>query len=122
MTNNWKTGAYSKNSTPVAVDDAAMNEKVVVLLQGKNIYGDPIFTYLQLTLKSLIALRDKMLSRADFMPAEYGTVLAAGKGDPSTELRSEMAVTHNMIDVPKPAAPANAPHAYAVPQPKLWDD
>lgn len=120
MNTTWKTGAYSKNSTPVSVDDAALSEKVVVLLQGKNIYGDAIFTYLQLTLKSLIALRDKMLSRTDFMPAEYGTVLAAGKGEPSAELRSEMAVTHNMVDVPKPAA--SAPKAYAAPQPKLWDE
>ena len=120
MNTTWKTGAYSKNSTPVAVDDEALNEKVVVLLQGKNIYGDPIYTYIQLTLKNLISLRDKMLSRADFMPAEYGTVIAAGKGEPSAELRSEMAVTYNMIDVPKPALPAAK--AYAVPQPKLWDD
>lgn len=120
MNTIWKTGAYSKNSTPVAVDDEALNEKVVVLLQGKNIYGDAIYTYIQLTLKSLIALRDKMLTREDFMPAEYGTVLAAGKGEPSTELRSEMAVTYNMVDVPKPVQPAAK--AYAAPQPKLWDE
>ncbi len=93
---------------------------MVILLQGKNVYGDPIFTYLQLTLRSLQGLRDKMRAGADFMPAEYGEVLAAGKGEPSAELRSEMAVTHNMVDVPRPKAAA-AP-AYAVAQPKLWDD
>lgn len=120
MNTTWKTGAYSKNSTPVSVDDTAMDEKVVVLLQGKNVYGDMIYTYLQLTIRSLIDLRNKMLKREDFMPAEYGTVIAAGKGEPSAELRSEMAVTYNMIDVPKPA-PAMA-KAFAVPQPKLWDD
>ena len=121
MTNNtWKTGAFSKNSTPVELDDALLNEKVVILLQGKNVYGDPIYTYLQMTLKSLQQLRDKMRRQEDFMPGEYGDVLAAGKGDPSAELRSEMAVTHNMIDVPRPkAAP---PPSYAVPQPKIWDD
>lgn len=120
MTNTWKTGAFSKNSTPVEIDEALLNEKVVIMLQGKNIYGDQIFTYLQLTLKSLQQLRDKMRKQEDFMPAEYGTVLAAGKGEPSPELRSEMAVTYNMIEVPKPKAVA-AP-SYAVPQPKLWDD
>ena len=116
MNTTWKTSAYSKNSTPVELDDALLNEKVVILLQGKNVYGDPIFTYLQLTLKSLQQLRDKMRKTEDFMPAEYGTVLAAGKGEPS----AEMAVTHNMIDVPRPKA--SAPPTYAVPQPKLWDD
>jgi hypothetical protein len=119
MSTNWKTGAYSKNTTPVSVDEALLNEKGVILLQGKNVYGDQIFTYLELTLKSLIQLRDKMRRKEDFMPAEYGTVLAAGKGDPSAELKSEMAVTHQMIDVPKPKV---APAPAAVPQPKLWDD
>jgi hypothetical protein len=48
-------------------------------------------------------------------------VLAAGRGEPSAELRSEMAVTHNMVDVPRPPPSAAAP-SYAVPQPKLWDE
>ena len=118
--NTWKTGAFSKNSTPVELDDTLLNEKVVILLQGKNVYGDAIYTYLQMTLKSLQQLREKMRRQEDFMPGEYGDVLAAGKGEPSAELRSEMAVTHNMIDVPRPkAAP---PPSYAVPQPKIWDD
>ena len=56
----------------------------------------------------------------DFMPGEYGEVVAAGKGEPDQEMRSEMAVTHNMIDVPRPKA-AVLP-SFAVPQPKLWDD
>lgn len=120
MNTTWKTSAFSKNSTPVELDDALLNEKVVILLQGKNIYGDPIYTYLQLTLKSLQQLRDRMRQGDDFMPAEYGEVLAAGKGDPSAELRAEMALTHNMVDVPRPKP--SAPAAYAVPQPKLWDE
>lgn len=121
MNTTWKTSAFSINSTPVEVDEAVLNERVVILLQGKNVYGDQIFTYLQLTLRSLQQLRDKMRKKEDFMPAEYGTVLAAGKGEPTQELRSEMAVTHNMIDVPR-AKGAPPPPAYAVPQPKLWDD
>ena len=121
MNTTWKTSAFSKNSTPVELDEALLNEKVVILLQGKNVYNDQIFTYLQLTLRSLQQLRDKMRAAEDFMPAEYGTVLAAGKGEPSAEMRSEMAVTHNMVDVPRPKPAAAAP-AYAVPQPKLWDD
>jgi hypothetical protein len=120
MNTTWKTSAFSSNSTAVSVDEALLDEKVVILLQGKNIYGDAIFTYIELSLRSLIQLRDKMRKGDEFMPAEYGTVLAAGKGEPSAELRSEMALTHNMIDVPKPK-PVTAP-IYTVPQPKLWDD
>ena len=58
--NTWKTSAFSKNSTPVELEEQLLNEKVVILLQGKNIYGDAIFTYLQLTLKSLQQLRDNL--------------------------------------------------------------
>lgn len=119
-TNAWKTSAFSKNSTPVELDEALLDEKVVILLQGRNVYNDIIFTYLQLTLRSLQQLREKMRKQEDFMPAEYGTVLAAGKGEPSPEMRSEMAVTHNMVDVPR--AKTTPPPAFAVPQPKLWDD
>jgi hypothetical protein len=36
------------------------------------------------------------------MPAEFGAVLAAGKGEPSPELRARMAKEYNMIDVPRP--------------------
>lgn len=120
MNTTWKTGAFSKNSTPVAVDEKLLEEKVVILLQGKNVFGDQIYTYIRMSLRSLQQLRDKMKRNDNFMPAEYGEVLAAGRGEPSPELRSEMAVTHNMIDVPR--AKANETPAFAVPQPKLWDD
>lgn len=120
MNTTWKTGAFSKNSTAVEIDDALLEEKVVILLQGKNVFGDEIYTYVRMTLRSLQKLRDKMKGGENFMPAEYGEVLAAGRGEPSPELRSEMAVTHNMVDVPR-AKPAAIP-GFAVPQPKLWDD
>lgn len=120
MNTTWKTGAFSKNSTPVEIDEKLLEEKVVILLQGKNVFGDQIYTYIRMSLRSLQQLRDKMKRNDNFMPAEYGEVLAAGRGDPSPELRSEMAVTHNMIDVPR--AKANETPAFAVPQPKLWDD
>jgi Zn-finger domain-containing protein len=120
MNTTWKTGAFSKNSTAVAIDETLLDEKVVILLQGKNVFGDQIYTYLRMTLRSLQQLRDKMHKNDNFMPAEYGEVLAAGKGEPSAELKSEMAVTYNMIDVPRPKV--DAPPSFAVPQPKLWDD
>lgn len=77
-----------------------LNENVVILMQGKNVFGDKIFSYLELTLNALQELKAKMRTNDNFMPSDFGTVLAAGKGDPSDELRSEMAVTYNMIDVP----------------------
>ena len=120
MNTTWKTGAFSKNSTPVAIDDALLDEKVVILLQGKNVFGDQIYTYIRLSLRSLQQLRDKMKKNENFMPAEYGEILAAGRGEPSAELRSEMAVTYNMIDVPRPKQADT--DSFAMSAPKLWDD
>lgn len=84
-----------------ALDKSLLRERVVILLQGKNIYGDHIFTYLKLALWKLQRLRNAMRRAEDFMPADYGQVLAAGKGEPSAEMREAMAQEHNMIDIPR---------------------
>lgn len=101
MSGNWVASSYSSNSTPVAIDEEnLLKDEVVILLQGKNTFGDGIFSYLKLNLKALIELRRAMLQGVDFMPSDFGTVLAAGRGEPSSELKSEMAVTYKMIDKP----------------------
>tara|TARA_B100000989_G_C19500040_1_gene453822 strand:- start:516 stop:884 length:369 start_codon:yes stop_codon:yes gene_type:complete len=122
MTTKWVTSAYSKNSTPVSIDEELLDEKVVILLSGNNLFGDRIFSYLELTLRNLIELRNKMQKGENFMPADFGTVIAAGKGEPSDELRAEMAVTYNMIDVPKPKPNAPGGSPFGGNQPKLWDE
>ena len=117
MTTKWVTKAFSKNSTPVEIDEELLDEKVVILLQGKNVFGDDIFSYLELTLRNMMEIKNKLVKGENFMPSDLGTVLAAGKGEPSEELRQEMAVKYNMIDVPRPR-----PQNFNAPQPKVWDD
>jgi hypothetical protein len=77
------------------------SEKVVILLEGKNIQGDQIYTYLELKLINILKLRATMKAQKEFNPGDYGTVLAAGKGSPSPELEEEMRTKYNMIEVPK---------------------
>ena len=100
MSDSWVTRALSNNSTPVEMTEDVLDEKGVILLQGTNIHGDPIYSYLQLTIRSLQQLRDRMRSGEKFLPADFGEVLAAGRGEPDNELRSEMAVTYNLVDAP----------------------
>ena len=100
MTGNWTTKAFSQNSTPVELDDTVLDEKVVILLQGDNSFGDEVYSYLQLTIRQLQKMRQHLVDGSRFMPSDFGTVLAAGKGEPSPELRSEMAVTYGMVDKP----------------------
>ncbi len=100
MSNKWVTKSFSSNSTAVEVDPELLDEKVVILLMGENNFGDQIFSYLQLTLRNLQQLRQYLISGDKFLPSDFGTVLAAGRGEPSQELRSEMAVTYKMVDRP----------------------
>jgi len=85
----------------VVLDDKLLEEKVVLLLQGKNTQGEPIYSYLQLTLRNLQRLRDKMRAQVDFEPKDYGTVVAEGKGEPDAALRARMAKEYNMTDLSK---------------------
>jgi hypothetical protein len=101
------------------LDDSLLDEEMVVLLQGKNAYGDPIYSYLQLTLRRFRELREAAKGGRDFSPSEYGSVLAAGQGSPSAELRSEMAVTYNLIDIPAPQPPKVN---LSQPVPDLWNE
>lgn len=97
---SWVAKSFSSNSTPVAITDEMLREEVVILLEGSNKFGDEIFSYLKLSLQGLFDLKMKMLKGESFMPSDFGTVLAAGSGQPSPELISEMRVEHNMLDVP----------------------
>lgn len=114
----WTPQAFAQDATPVQIDESRANDKVVILLEAKSSFGDPIYSYVQLTLKNLQKLRKSLLSREPFMPSDFGDVLAAGRGSPPDDLRQEMAVQYNMIDVPK--RKVAAPPAFSAP--KLWDD
>lgn len=77
-----------------------LEQPVVILLQGLNIWGSRVFSYVRMTLFQLQELKDSMDGGASFNPAAFGEVLAAGQGDPSPELRREMAEKHNLVDLP----------------------
>lgn len=114
---NWAASGFGRKVSPELVDDEFLDVEIVILLQGTNLFGDHIYSYLQLLGRNLKEMFGKMQSGENFKPADFGTVLAAGRGEPSKEVRDEMAVTYNMIEVPPPksAAPAFV-------QPKFFGD
>jgi len=57
-----------------------------------------------------------MQAGENFKPSDFGTVIAAGIGEPSQEIRDEMREEYNMIDVPPPKSDIPAI------QPKSFDD
>lgn len=90
------------------LDRILLREKVVILLQGKNLQGNEIYSYVKLPIWKLQELRTVMRRKGDFAPSEYGVVIESGKGVPDAELRERMRREHNLIDIPMPADRENA--------------
>jgi hypothetical protein len=88
--------------SPDLVDDRFLDAVIVILLQGTNLFGDEIYSYLEANGRNLKEMFAKMKAGENFVPSDFGKVLAAGRGDPSPEVQEEMRKTYNMIDIPTP--------------------
>ncbi len=75
--------------------------EVVILLQGTNLFGDPVYSYLKLMGSSLRTMVGAMEAGHSFKPAEYGEVVEAGRGSPSVEVQERMKRQYHMIDAPR---------------------
>ena len=118
--NNWAPNGFGQNLSPDLVKDEFLDVEVVILLQGNNLFGDLVYSYLQLRGQNLKDMFAKMQTGENFKPSDFGTVIAAGRGDPPPEVRAEMAATYNMIDIPtQKTAPLIKP---AFVQPKFFDE
>ncbi|MBV8939578.1 MAG: hypothetical protein JO089_07035 [Alphaproteobacteria bacterium] len=95
-----------------------LDEFVVILMQGKNTFGDRIFSYLKITLRDLKRMQAAVQAGQPFSPSDFGTVLAAGKGEPTPEQRAEISSMYKILDNKSESAAAAAPP----PAPKAWDE
>ena len=120
MDNSWIAKALGPNFAGLnpSTNDKLLDEEVVILVQGKNNFGDAIYSYLKLSLRNLKKLKEHMNAGLQWSPSDFGTVVAAGRGEPNDEVRQEMAVTYQMVDVPKPKPAARS----FTPPPRLWDE
>ncbi len=101
------------------------NEDVVLLLAGKNNYGDKIFNYLKIKLSKVDAFLDLTRSGKKYVVKDYGEVIAAGLGEPSAEVKKRVESEYKILDPlqSSPAAPgeAKAPPSSALPPPPVLD-
>lgn len=94
---------------------------VVLLLYGKNSFGDKIYSYLKIHLPNLPKLKTAIKAGKGFNPSDFGEVVAAGKGEPTLEVRAEIASSYQVFDSsgnPQKAAPAPAVES----EKKAWDE
>lgn len=77
-----------------------IHEKVVIMVQGENVFGTKVYSYVEMSLENMRKMARKVANNENFKPSDYGEVLAEGVGDPPISLRLRMAQEHNLLNVP----------------------
>jgi HEAT repeat protein len=85
-------------------DTDYLDAEVVILLQGQNLYGTPVYSYLQITGRNLHNMFVCMKLGINFKPSDFGTVLTSGTGTPPPEVSAEMNDKYDMVDADYPPA------------------
>ena len=120
MSAKWSSQVIGKTGTDFG--ELLKDEYAVILLQGKNVFGDMIYCYLKVGLHEINKLNAALNGDTSFNISDYGTVVAAGKGLPTEEVKAEIAITYPMLAQPKvmklPAAETPAKPE----EKKNWDE
>ena len=120
MTTQWTSKSIPNEggANPLVSGDID-KEFVVLLLYGKNSFGDKIYSYLKITIGDIQKLKDAVKSGSGFTPSDYGTVIAAGQGEPTQDVRDEVRGMYQVFDSqqkpPQSAAPIPS-------EKKAWDE
>jgi len=77
------------------------NEEVVVLLMGFNNFGDKIYNYIKIKFRDYFTMRDNIKKGGKFETRDFGEVIAAGKDDPTPEVRAEIESQYKFLSFPK---------------------
>jgi len=107
----WNTKAMGDagQSDELQISDELLAQEAVILAQGKNMFGDAIYSYIKFPMRNFRKLRTSMQAGENFKPSDYGEVIAAGRGEPSQELKDEMREQWGLVDTPKPKNPGEEP-------------
>lgn len=114
MSDNWVTKAVGKTQ-PVQDYAGVGKELTILLILGRNIFGDDIYTYLKLPYAQIENVKKQLDSGQNFTPSHYGTVLAAGRGKPNPDITEEVGLPEFIIHAqPKPGIgkPPQKPGGY----------
>ncbi len=91
---------------------------VVLLLYGKNSFGDKIYSYVKINLPNLQNLKSAIKAGKGFNPSDFGEVIAAGKGEPPGQVRAEIASMYQVLDNSSQQAASHP----APTEKKAWDE
>lgn len=116
------TSKWTNDQADVKTDfDKLFAEKfAVVLLRGKNSFGDLIYSYVKITFANFKRMYEEMETKNTFVPSDFGEVVAAGTGEPSDEVKAEIAAQYPMMEQ-KPAGNGGGSAAAPIAK-KAWDE
>lgn len=111
MAGNWVAKALGKTQ-PVQADDASsvQSEPTMLLIQGRNTFGDDIYTYVRLPMNRIDDVKKHLSTGQNFVPGHFGTVVAAGRGKPTPDVTEEVGIPEFMIYF-EPKAPLGQQNA-----------
>lgn len=88
MAGNWvsktlgRVGAGGESETP--------DEDLLILVQGKNVFNDKIYCYIKIGSERLEEFNKTIRHNANFDLRQFGTVVAAGRGIPTSDVQTEV--------------------------------
>lgn len=85
---SWIAKALGKTQ-PVEEVTNVQRGMALLLILGRNTFGDDIYTYMRLPMQDIDKVKEIISSGQPFVPGHHGTVIAAGRGIPSPEVRAE---------------------------------
>lgn len=123
MAAKWTTqtfpGGESSQIPPTLAEISPEEKFVVLLLYGKNSFGDKIYSYLKITIPNIQKLKEAVKTGQGFNPSDFGTVIAAGKGEPTDAVRAEVSALYQVWDAQKASA---KPQTDIPAEKKKWDE
>ena len=122
MSTKWSTQVLGQSGSSPNFGELFKDEYAIVFLQGKNTFGDLVYCYVKVMMADIEKMHAILQGDAGFNPSDFGTVVAAGKGDPTLEVKAELALTYPMLSRPKPMVlPQFQPSAAPI-EKKAWDE
>ena len=97
MSTKWSTETLGKDGSKTVFGALLKDESRILLLRGKNVFGDFVYCYLKVAYPDIERLHTSINGDASFNLHDFGEVLAAGKGEPPADVKAEIAVAYPTI-------------------------
>ena len=123
MSTKWSSETLGKNGGRSDFSSLLKDESRIMLLRGKNVFDDFVYCYLKIAYPDIARLDAAISGEESFNIRDFGTVLAAGKGEPPDEVKAEIAASYPTLGAQQEDTEDNATKPKSAPiEKKAWDE